>query len=59
MFIINLAVSDLCMISTQGLPVSLNVVLDDHFMYGALMCKVYACIGGIFGKKNCISFIKR
>lgn len=53
MFIVNLAISDLCMITTQGLPVSVNIVLEDHFMYGAFMCQIYACIGGIFGNYFC------
>ena len=50
LFIVNLAFSDLCMMTTQSLPVSINAFVQDVWMYGPLMCKVYACIGGIFGK---------
>ena len=50
LFIVNLAFSDLCMMTTQALPVSINAFVQDVWMYGPLMCKVYACIGGIFGK---------
>ena len=49
MFIVNLAFSDLCMMTTQGLPVAINAFVQDHWMWGALICKIYACIGGIFG----------
>ena len=50
MFIINLAFSDLCMITTQGLPVTISAFASDHWIYGALICQIYACLGGIFGK---------
>ena len=50
MFIVNLALSDLLMMTTQALPVAINAFASDIWMYGALTCKVYACIGGIFGK---------
>jgi hypothetical protein len=37
------------MMSTQGLPVAINAFMDNHFMYSASMCRIYGCIGGIFG----------
>ena len=49
-FIVNLAFSDLCMITTQGLPCSINIFFSDYWMFGALFCRIYACLGGIFGK---------
>ena len=49
-FIVNLAFSDMMMMTTQSLPVALNAFASDKWMYGPLMCKVYACVGGIFGK---------
>ena len=52
LFIVNLAFSDLCMMTTQALPVSINAFVEDVWMYGPLMCRVYACIGGIFGMKS-------
>ena len=50
MFIVNLALSDLAMMTTQGLAVSVNAFMQDYWMYSALGCKIYACLGGIFGK---------
>lgn len=49
MFIVNLAFSDLCMYITQALPLFINTLYSSTWMYGALGCKVYACVGGIFG----------
>ncbi len=49
MFIVNLALSDLLMMTTQGLPVVINAFASDVWMWGATICRVYACIGGIFG----------
>ena len=51
MFIVNLAFSDLCMYITQSLPLFINTLYSSTWMYGALGCKVYACVGGIFGEK--------
>ncbi len=48
-FIVNLALSDLLMMSTQGLPVAINAFMSQHFMYSSAMCRIYGCIGGIFG----------
>ena len=48
-FIVNLAFSDMCMITTQGLPCVITAFASDHWMFGALLCEVYACLGGIFG----------
>ena len=45
----NLAISDLLMMSTQGLPVAINAFMSEHFMYSSFMCRIYGCIGGIFG----------
>ena len=50
MFIVNLAISDICMITTQGLPCTINAFASDHWMFGPVLCRVYGCLGGIFGK---------
>lgn len=50
MFIVNLAFSDLCMMSTQGFPVIINAFLADVWMWGAETCRVYAFLGALFGK---------
>ena len=56
-FIVNLAFSDLCMITTQGLPCSINLFFGDHWMFGALLCRVYACLGGIFGTGSLLTMV--
>ena len=35
-FIVNLAISDLCMLSTQGLPCVIYAFDSDHWIYGPL-----------------------
>ena len=57
LFIVNLAFSDLCMMTTQSLPVSINAFVEDVWMYGPLMCRVYACIGGIFGTASLLMMV--
>lgn len=57
LFIVNLAFSDLCMMTTQALPVSINAFVEDVWMYGPLMCRVYACIGGIFGTSSLLMMV--
>ena len=57
MFIINLAISDMCMITTQGFPLPINQLMGQNvWSFGPLWCKIYACVGGIFGKYNAIIF---
>ena len=36
MFVVNLAVSDLIMMTTQGLPVVINAYTQRYWMWGAL-----------------------
>ncbi len=50
-FVLNLALSDLIMFTTHGLPMCLNMFLSDHWIYGVLGCQLYACLGGICGNK--------
>ena len=35
--------------TTQGLPAVINAFASDHWIFGATLCKVYGCLGGIFG----------
>jgi len=49
MFIVNLAFSDLCMITTQGLPVGIGIFISRYWPYGVFACKLYGCLGAIFG----------
>lgn len=57
MFIVNLAFSDMCMMTTQGLPVAINAFVQDYWMWGATVCQVYACIGGIFGTCSIMTMV--
>ena len=50
MFVISLALSDLLMFTTHGLPVAVNMFLGDHWIYGKLGCKLFTFSGGLFGK---------
>ena len=43
------------MIMTQAPPCAINAFFGGIWMYGPLMCKVYACVGGIFGKSSPIT----
>ena len=36
----------------QALPVSINAFTSNHWMWGAQICRIYACVGAIFGKLN-------
>ena len=56
-FIVNLAFSDLCMMTTQGLPCVINAFVSDFWMWGASLCRVYACIGGIFGTVSILTMV--
>jgi len=49
LFIVNLALSDLLMFTTQAFPLFINTLYSSTWLYGALGCQIYACIGGIFG----------
>jgi len=56
-FIVNLAFSDLCMMTTQGLPCVINAFVSDFWMWGAFLCKLYACVGGIFGVASIMTMV--
>ncbi|XP_023334314.1 compound eye opsin BCRH2 [Eurytemora carolleeae] len=57
MFIVNLAVSDLCMMTTQGPPVTFNAFVQRYWMFGEIGCKVYALTGGVFGTISILSMV--
>ena len=42
---------------TQGLPCVINAFVSDWWMWGATLCKVYACIGGIFGVASIMTMV--
>ena len=50
MFIVNLAISDVGIMLTQGPLMFINAFTSDFWMWGSMLCKIYGCLGGIFGK---------
>ena len=50
MYIINLALADVGIMLTQGPLMFINAFTSDFWMWGSLICKLYGCTGGIFGK---------
>ena len=52
MFIVNLAISDSGIMFSQGPLMFINAFNADHWMWGPFVCKLYGCLGGIFGKKS-------
>lgn len=57
LFIVNLAFSDLCMYTTQAFPLFINTLYSSTWMYGAMGCRIYGCIGGIFGTVSICSML--
>eukprot|EP00088_Acartia_fossae_P038226 TRINITY_DN39527_c0_g1_i1.p1 TRINITY_DN39527_c0_g1~~TRINITY_DN39527_c0_g1_i1.p1 ORF type:complete len:343 (+),score=8.85 TRINITY_DN39527_c0_g1_i1:113-1141(+) len=47
--IVNLAISDLCMMTTMGLPVVINPIFSTYWAYGPFACRLYGCFGAVFG----------
>jgi len=56
-FIINLALSDLIMMLTHGLPVGINIFIKRYWMWGVLNCKIFAMLGGITGTVSIMSMV--
>jgi len=57
MFIVNLAFSDFMMMFTQGFPVGIGMFMSPIWPFGALACKVYACLGSIFGVASIVTML--
>ena len=54
---VNLAFSDLVMMTTQGLPVILNGFMQRYWMWGKLWCDVYAFLGAVTGTCSILSMV--
>ena len=52
MFILNLAVSDLMMMTGQCLPVFFNTFISSYWAYGPMWCRLYAFHGATLGMYN-------
>jgi len=57
MFIVNLAFSDFGMMLTQGFPVGVGIFMSPVWPYGAFACKLYACLGNIFGVSAIVTMV--
>lgn len=57
LFVVNLAFSDLCMMTTMGLPVVINAFTQRYWMWGAFGCRLYGCLGAIFGTCSIMSMV--
>ena len=49
MLMVNLAISDLGIFTTQGPLMFINAFASPFWMWGSFMCRLYGCLGGIFG----------
>lgn len=57
MFIVNLAFSDLCMMTFMGPSVTVNAFISDHWIYGALFCQLYGFFGALFGTVSLLTMV--
>eukprot|EP00095_Tigriopus_kingsejongensis_P007511 maker-scaffold103_size370364-snap-gene-0.19 protein:Tk07511 transcript:maker-scaffold103_size370364-snap-gene-0.19-mRNA-1 annotation:"opsin" len=57
MFVVNLAFSDLCMMTFMGPSVAVNAFVSDYWIYGALYCQLYGLIGAIFGTASLLTMV--
>lgn len=49
MFIVNLAVSDMIMMTTMGPSVTINILIQRYWIWGAFGCKLYGLTGAVCG----------
>jgi len=56
-FVINLALSDLIMMLTHGLPVGINIFIKRYWMWGVQNCQIFAFLGGITGTVSIMSMV--
>ena len=57
MFVINLALSDLIMMTTMGPTVTVNVFMQRYWAWGAFGCKVYGFTGAVCGVVSILSMV--
>ncbi|XP_040583121.1 compound eye opsin BCRH2 [Lepeophtheirus salmonis] len=57
MFVINLALSDLLMMTTMGPAVTVNVFMQRYWAWGVFGCKLYGCIGAICGVVSILTMV--
>ena len=57
MFVINLALSDLVMMTTMGPIVTVNVFMQRYWAWGAFGCKLYGFTGAVCGVVSILSMV--
>ena len=57
MFVVNLAVSDFCMMLTQAWPVIINAFTQRYWMWGKLGCQLYGATGAITGVCSILTMV--
>jgi len=56
-FVVNLAISDLVMMTTMGLPVIINGFTQRYWMWGKLWCDIYGFLGAVCGTCSILSMV--
>ena len=57
MFIVNLAISDSGIMFSQGPLMFINAFNSDFWMWGPFVCRLYGCLGGIFGVVSIMTMV--
>jgi r-opsin len=57
LFIVNLALSDLVMMTTMGPTVTVNVFIQRYWLWGAFGCKLYGFTGAICGTASIMTMV--
>ena len=57
MFVVNLALSDFCMMLTQAWPVIINAFSQRFWMWGSLGCQLYGATGAITGVCSILTMV--
>merc|ERR1712241_1337994 len=57
MFVVNLALSDFCMMLTQAWPVIINAFSQRYWMWGSLGCQLYGATGAITGVCSILTMV--
>merc|ERR1711973_785221 len=57
MFVVNLALSDCVMMSTMGLPVTINAFTQRYWMWGVFGCQLYAFVGAVCGTCSILTMV--
>ena len=57
MLFVNLAFSDLAIITCKGPLMVINAFTSRFWLYGVFMCKLYGCLGGVFGTCSLVTLV--